>query len=98
VAILTFAPSAVADANDILELLRDRAGVFVAEAYLSRFEATYDRLARFPDSGAPRPRLGRSVRIAVVKPYVVIYRSSGEAVEVMRILHGRRDIRRAMRH
>jgi len=97
VAILTFAPSAVADANDILELLHDRAGTFVAEAYLSRFEATFDRLARFPDSGAPRPRLGRSVRIAVVRPYVVIYRSSGEVVEIMRILHGRRDIRRAMR-
>jgi toxin ParE1/3/4 len=97
VAILTFAPRAAADATDILEALSEKAGVLVAEAYLARFAATFERIARFPDSGAPRPRLGQSVLIAVVRPYVVIYRSSSERVEIMRILHGRRHIGRAVR-
>jgi len=97
VASLTFAPRAIADASDILNLLREKAGDAVAEAYLARFVVIFDRLSRFPDSGAPRPRLGPLVRVAVVRPYLVIYRTRPQTVEVMRILHGRRHIVRAMR-
>jgi hypothetical protein len=30
-------------------------------------------LAQYPDSSAPRPKLGAYVRTSVVSPYVVIY-------------------------
>jgi hypothetical protein len=46
------------------------------------------------ESGAPRPDLGPGVRIAVVTPYVVIYRhiTAEDSVTVLRIVHGHRKI------
>ncbi|MBL6653317.1 MAG: type II toxin-antitoxin system RelE/ParE family toxin [Reyranella sp.] len=78
------------------QLLSKRPAGPVAVAYFERFSATFDRIATFPDSGAPRPRLGSTVRLAVVHPYVVIYRRSHDGVEVMRVLHGRRNITRRL--
>jgi len=96
VARLVFAPSAIADTREILSILVETAGRPVAVAYFERFHSTFDRIATFPDSGAPRPGLGAAVRLAVVHPYVVIYRRSREGVEVMRVLHGRRNITRRL--
>jgi toxin ParE1/3/4 len=96
VARLDFAPSAIADTREILSALVEKAGRSVAVAYFERFSATFDRIATFPDSGAPRPSLGNTVRLAVVHPYVVIYRRSRGGAEVMRILHGRRNITRRL--
>lgn len=91
---LVFAPSAITDARDILATLVEKAGQPVATAYFDRFQSTFERLATFPLSGSSRPRLGAAIRIAVVRPYVVIYRATSDTVEVLRILHGRRDIAR----
>jgi toxin ParE1/3/4 len=96
VARLDFAPSAIADTREILSFLVERAGHHVATAYFDRFCATFDRIATFPDSGAPRPSLGNDVRLAVVHPYVVIYRRSRDGAEVMRVFHGRRNITRRL--
>ena len=68
--------STVAQA-DTAAILRDivaNAGSRVAADYASSFAALYDRLASFPDSGAPRPILGRHVRMGVVSPNLVFYR------------------------
>jgi toxin ParE1/3/4 len=94
VARLVFAPSAIADTREILATLVEKAGRPVAVAYFERFRSTFERIAGFPESGAPRPRLGASIRLAVVRPYVVIYRQSPEAAEVLRVLHGRRNVTR----
>jgi toxin ParE1/3/4 len=91
---LVFAPRAIDDAHAILTTLAEKAGRPVAEAYFDRFRLTFDRLLMFPLSGGPRPKLGTSVRIAVVRPYIVIYRTIAADVEIMRVLHGRRKITR----
>ena len=91
---LVFAPSAIADTQEILSTLVEKAGRPAAAAYFERFRSTFDRRATFPESGAPRPRLGNSIRLAVVRPYVVVYRQSPEGAEIMRVLHGRRNITR----
>ncbi len=48
----------------------------------------------YPLSGNRRPKLGTRVRIAVVRPYIVIYRTNEDDVMIMRVLHGRRKITR----
>ena len=55
-------------------------------------------LATFPESGSPRPALGRLIRIGLVSPYNVIYEyvEADDAVTIMRIVHGRRRITRRM--
>jgi toxin ParE1/3/4 len=91
---LVLAPRAAHDVREILMGLVADAGNSVAEQYLGRFWATFERLVVHPYSGAPRPRLGVAVRLAVVQPYVVIYRTRDDAVMIMRVLHGHRKITR----
>jgi toxin ParE1/3/4 len=57
-------------------------------------------LADFPDTGAPRPKIGSNIGIGVVSPYVVIYRhtEADGAVRVLRIVHGSRWITGKLLH
>lgn len=50
------------------------------------------RLAVFPESGRARDDLQSGMRAWVVGSYVVFYRVTPDAVEILRILHGARDI------
>jgi toxin ParE1/3/4 len=49
---------------------------------------------RFPGMGQSRDDLLPGLRCFVVSPYVVFYRPVDETIQVLRILHGARDIRR----
>jgi toxin ParE1/3/4 len=68
-----------------------------------RNEAAADRLldnilkaarlhASFPQMGRQRDELAPDLRSFVVSPYVVFYRPAGDTIEVLRVLHGHRDI------
>ena len=87
---------AQADTATILRDLATKAGLGVAADYAASLEALYDRLAAHPDSGAPRPKYGRHVRIGLVWPYVVAYRHlpNSDLVGVIRVVHGSRHITR----
>ena len=47
---------------------------------------------RFPNMGQSRAELRPGLRCFVVSPYVVFYRPIEDTIEVLRILHGARDI------
>jgi toxin ParE1/3/4 len=49
-------------------------------------------LAVTPKAGRKRPELSASVRSSAVGNYVIFYREKQSTVEVVRVLHGRRDI------
>ena len=51
---------------------------------------------RFPESGRARREFGADVRSFVVSPYVIFYRPTEGTIQVLRVLHGRRDIGRIM--
>jgi toxin ParE1/3/4 len=53
--------------------------------------------AQFPETGQARDDLASGLRSFPVSPYVVFFRPSDDTIKVMRVLHGRRDIRRIMR-
>ena len=98
---IAVSPKADADIEGILERLTDLAGSTVADRYAAQLEAIYERLAMFPAIGPRRPRLGRHARIVVLAPYVVVndYLRGQDAVRIVRILDGRRNItRRFVRH
>jgi toxin ParE1/3/4 len=48
--------------------------------------------ARFPNIGQSRDDLQSGLRCFVVSPYVVYYRPVKSTIEVIRVLHGARDI------
>jgi len=62
-----------------------------ADALLDRVAEVCRRLAEWPDLGRERPELGRDIRSFPVETHVVYYRVRSD-VEVVRVLHGRRDV------
>jgi plasmid stabilization system protein ParE len=95
---LIVAAEADADAIAILDYLHKEAGVRVAERYKVRFQQTMARLTDLPETGSPRPALGIHTRIAIVQPYLLIYDYTppDDTLTLLRILHGRRNITRAL--
>lgn len=49
-------------------------------------------LARFPKMGRARNELGASLRSFPVGNYVIFYREVSKGIEIIRVLHGARDI------
>ena len=86
--------SADTDFAAILAFLSNKAGPSTALKYPTLLTKLYSRLADHPESGSPRPALGRNIRIGVVSPYTVIYEHepATDLVTVLRIVHGRRRI------
>ena len=51
--------------------------------------AAVDGLMRFPESGRPGRRAGMRELVVGKTPYIVAYRLRGQAIEIIRVLHGR---------
>ncbi len=60
-----------------------------ADRQVARVLAAVDSLRQFPDIG--RPGRGAGTRELVVNrtPYIAAYRVRGDAIEILRVLHGR---------
>jgi toxin ParE1/3/4 len=54
-------------------------------------------LGHFPEMGRLRPEIAPNLRSTLVWPYVIFYRVESDNVQIIRILHGRRDLRRIMK-
>jgi toxin ParE1/3/4 len=54
------------------------------------------QLSQLPHLGRPRSDIQPGLRGFLVRPYVLFYRIEDEEIVVVRILHGRRDLRRVM--
>lgn len=50
------------------------------------------RLGDWPELGRPRPELRAGLRSLSIGNYLIFYRVRADAVEVLRVLHGRRDV------
>jgi toxin ParE1/3/4 len=88
---LVVRPRALADLAEIWAYIAednpDRADVFV-DLVDTKFQA----LARRPGLGRRRPELSSDIRSFAVGRYVVFYLPLSRGIEVVRVLHGSRDI------
>ena len=50
------------------------------------------QLANQPRQGTPRPDFGAGVRSVVVQQYLLFFRATATGIDVLRVLHGSRDI------
>jgi toxin ParE1/3/4 len=69
----------------------------VAERYSVEFAEKGQTLAQFPEIGRARPEIAPALRSTLVHPYVMFYRIEGDDVQIIRILHGKQDLRRILR-
>jgi toxin ParE1/3/4 len=85
-------PQAIRDVDEIWEWIAaedmraaDRLGDRIADAT--------DRLTDYPESGTPHPELGPGIRSLVVGRYVVLYRVGPDSVDIVRVVHGARELK-----
>jgi len=88
-------PAAVEDLDEQAAYFPEEA---VADHWYRQTEKTFADLARFPAIGAeivthnPRLRGIRTLTVVGFKNHVVYYRVVGNRVEIVRVLHGARDV------
>jgi toxin ParE1/3/4 len=64
----------------------------VANRFVAAIEATFEPLCHFPLSGPARDQLGRGLRVTFHNPYAIYYLPQPDALVIVRVIHGARDI------
>jgi plasmid stabilization system protein ParE len=91
------APQAGEDVFRIWRYLYRRAGLDVANRIESELYGAFEALATLPGKGHTRTDLtSHPVHFFAVYSYMIVYRSR-EPLEIVRVLHGRRNLRRILR-
>ena len=86
-------PQAEIDLIDIWQFIADDS-IERADSFLDSIDNTVKNLVRMPNMGRSREEIARNLRSFPVGNYVVFYRIIEEGIEVLRVLHGSRDIKR----
>ena len=79
------------DIRDIWHYIAER-NLPAADRVLDAIERIFHLLASHPMMGRERPELSPGIRSFVVMSWVVFYRVREDAIEVIRVLHGARDL------
>jgi toxin ParE1/3/4 len=79
---------------DLIEIALQIAESSPARAftYTDEIEARAVRIGEFPNAGPPRFQWGAGVRITIHGPYLLVYRVAEERVQILRVVHGARDL------
>ncbi len=88
---ITRSPDAEADLLEIwANIANDKPSA--ADRFLDTLEQRIELLSRHPRIGEARPDLAAGVRGFSVGSYVIFFRPIRDGIEVVRVLHGARDI------
>ena len=63
-----------------------------ADQVLDRFQQHFALLAENPEFGELREELAKNLRQSTVGSYVVLYRLRDDVCEIVRVIHGARDL------
>lgn len=63
-----------------------------ADAFIDRIDRTFQTLAQRPAMGRLRGELATGLRSFPVGRYVIFFRALSNGVEIVRVLHGARDL------
>jgi toxin ParE1/3/4 len=64
----------------------------IATSFITAIEAAFELLRRFPFAGPARERLAPGLRVTFHSPYAIYYTPLPDAVMIIRVLHGARDV------
>lgn len=91
------APDAEDDLKQIWRYLLGQAGLAVANRIQGELVDAFESLADAPGKGHRRPDLtSRDVLFFSVYQYMIVYRRAA-TVEVVAVLHGKRDVKRLLK-
>ena len=95
----TLDPSVRTDLDEIWDYIGIENNSPVAAA--RQIEILFERftlLARQPLLGQARDDLAKGLRAFVVRPFVILYRTKLDGVEIVQVVHSARDIYAVLRH
>ena len=85
------------DCGDIWDYVAEHGSPSAADTLLLEFDETLRLIADFPGMGQARPDLRPRLRSFPVGVYLLFYRPLRGGIELLRMLHGARDLRRVFR-
>lgn len=91
-----WAPRAESDIVEIWRYLAAEASIKTADQLLRQITSAVERVAKRPLTGRARDTLKPGLRSVLAHPYIVFYRVAGGGIEVVRVLHQRRNLSAAL--
>ncbi|HYS23002.1 MAG TPA: type II toxin-antitoxin system RelE/ParE family toxin [Candidatus Eisenbacteria bacterium] len=88
---LRISPRASSDLIEIWSYIADDS-VANADAFIDKLYRTIQLLARQPGSGRRREELAPGIQSFPLGHYIIFYRAVASVIEIVRVLHGARDI------
>jgi len=94
-----FRPGARTDLFDLYTYIAAQSGRERAGSYIERIEAACMRLTHFPERGTRRDDLGPGLlrTVGFERRATIVFRVEKDAVDIVRILYGGRDLEMALR-
>jgi len=87
----SFSPRAVRDLEEIGDYIA-RDNPLRAVTFIQEIRDCCARIVENPQAAPLRSELGEGIRMAVFERYLIFYRQMDDALLIVRILHGARDI------
>lgn len=84
-------PIAKQDLTEIYEYVASN-NLEAAGKLIDRFTVQFEKLSKMPLTGKSRPELIPDCRSVPVGRYIVFYRATSKDVQILRVLHGARNI------
>ena len=84
-------PRALSYLAEIWDYIADDSEVR-ADAFVATIDAKFQTLAKQPGIGRMRDELATGLRSLPIGRYVIFYLSLADGIEIIRVLHGARDI------
>jgi toxin ParE1/3/4 len=88
---IRISPRASSDLTEIWSYIADDS-VANADAFIDKLHETIQVLAKQPRSGRRREELAPGILSFPFGRYIIFYRTNRYAIEIVRVLHGARDI------
>ena len=85
-------PIARSDLLEIASFTDEKWGPSQRKKYIKALVECFGLIATQPNMGRSRPEVGSDVRSVGYKNHIIFYRKLGPQAEILRVLHGARDI------
>lgn len=72
--------------------LQPSASEEIATRFVAAIELAFEPLRHFPLSGPAREQLAAGLRVFFHSPYAIYYKPLADAVVIVRVIHGARDV------
>ena len=88
---VVFRPAAERDLDEIwLYIAFDNPAA--ADAVVDQIQKRTQQLSAFPQTGRLRPEIAEDARSVPVGTYLILYRESENFIDIVRVVHGARDL------